>query len=94
MDMGIDIRLPIGMLFTALGGILVVFGALSDSALYQRSLGINVNLGWGAVLLAFGIVMLVLGRAAGAPRPHSTTPKPGPAGTPRAGEQTRATGSN
>ena len=60
--MGIDIRIPIGMLFTALGLILAIFGAVSDSGLYQRSLGINVNFGWGLVLLAFGIVMLMLGR--------------------------------
>ena len=60
--MGLDIRLPIGMLFTVLGLLLTVFGAFSDRALYERSLGINVNLAWGVVLLAFGIVMLLLGR--------------------------------
>ena len=60
--MGIDIRIPIGMLFTALGLILAIFGAVSKSALYERSLGINVNLGWGLVLLGFGILMLLLGR--------------------------------
>lgn len=60
--MGIDIRIPIGMLFTALGLILAIFGAVSNSSLYQRSLGINVNLGWGLVLLGFGILMLLLGR--------------------------------
>ena len=60
--MGIDIRLPIGMLFTAIGLILSIFGAVSDRALYQRSLGINVNLWWGIALLAFGIFMLLLGR--------------------------------
>jgi hypothetical protein len=60
--MGIDIRLPIGMLFTAIGLILSIFGALSDRALYQRSLGINVNLWWGIGLLVFGVIMLLLGR--------------------------------
>ena len=60
--MGIDIRLPIGMLFTAIGLILGIFGAMSDRALYQRSLGINVNLWWGIALLAFGVFMLLLGR--------------------------------
>jgi hypothetical protein len=39
-----------------------VYGFFSDKAIYQRSLGMNVNLGWGAVLLLFGVVMLVLGR--------------------------------
>jgi len=60
--MGLDIRLPIGLMFTLFGLLLVVYGAVSDKSLYQRSLGINVNLGWGAVLLVFGVVMLVLGR--------------------------------
>ena len=60
--MGIDIRIPIGMLFTVIGIVLAAFGAVSDRAIYQRSLGINVNLGWGLVLLGFGVVMLLLGR--------------------------------
>jgi len=60
--MGLDIRLPIGLMFTLFGLLLVVYGALSDKSIYQRSLGINVNLGWGVVLLLFGVVMLVLGR--------------------------------
>ena len=60
--MGLDIRLPIGLMFTLFGLLLVVYGAVSDKSVYQRSLGINVNLGWGAVLLVFGVVMLVLGR--------------------------------
>jgi hypothetical protein len=60
--MGLDIRLPIGLMFTLFGLLLVVYGAVSDKSLYQRSLGINVNLWWGVVLLVFGVVMLVLGR--------------------------------
>ena len=60
--MGLDIRLPIGLMFTLFGLLLVVYGAVSDKSVYQRSLGINVNLWWGAVLLVFGVVMLVLGR--------------------------------
>lgn len=60
--MGLDIRLPIGAMFTLFGLLLVVYGVVGDKAIYQRSLGINVNLGWGAVLLIFGLVMLALGR--------------------------------
>ncbi len=59
--MGIDIRLPLGLLFTALGLLLAGFGALSEKAIYERSLGFNVNLAWGNVLLLFGIAMVVLG---------------------------------
>lgn len=56
--MKLDVRLPIGMMFTLLGAILVVFGLVSDRAIYARSLGIDVNLWWGLVLLAFGVLML------------------------------------
>jgi len=59
--MGFDIRLPIGLLFSALGLVLVVFGATGDRAIYARSLGINVNLLWGLVLLVFGAAMLAAG---------------------------------
>lgn len=56
--MNLDVRLPIGAMFALLGAILVVYGLASDQAIYARSLGINVNLWWGLVLLAFGVVML------------------------------------
>jgi hypothetical protein len=71
--MGLDIRLPIGLMFTLFGLLLVVYGFISDKSIYQRSLGINVNLGWGVVLLIFGVVMLVLGRrAAPAAKPEES----------------------
>jgi uncharacterized membrane protein len=59
--MGLDIRLPIGMLFTIFGIMLIVFGVLSNPALYAQSLGININLNWGIILLLFGAIMLFLG---------------------------------
>lgn len=56
--MGFDIRLPIGYLFTILGVLLVLDGLVTiNSAAYQRSLGININLTWGVVLLIFGLIM-------------------------------------
>jgi hypothetical protein len=60
--MNLDIRLPIGMLFTLLGLLLAGYGLVSDASVYRRSLGHNVNLGWGLAVLAFGIVFLVMGR--------------------------------
>ena len=60
--MGLDIRIPIGLMFSILGGLLTIYGLVSDKTIYQRSLGINVNLGWGLVMLAFGVIMLILGR--------------------------------
>lgn len=59
--MKLDLRLPIGLMFTIFGVILTAYGLLSAATVYQVSLGINVNFWWGLVLLAFGIVMLTFG---------------------------------
>jgi hypothetical protein len=57
----LDIRYPIGGMFVILGAILVIFGLVSDPELYRlHSLGVNVNLIWGCVLLAFGAFMLTM----------------------------------
>ena len=58
--MGLDIRLPIGLMFSLLGALLAVYGlaTASDAALYASSLGLNVNLAWGIALLLFGVPML------------------------------------
>jgi hypothetical protein len=58
--MHLDLRLPIGLMFSIFGALLTVFGMISDRAIYEKSLGVNVNLLWGIVLLAFGFIMLVL----------------------------------
>lgn len=52
-----DIRTPIGLMFLIMGIILVAWGLISDPAIYARSLGTNINLIWGLVLLLFGAVM-------------------------------------
>jgi hypothetical protein len=56
--MNLDLRLPIGLMFSVFGVILTGYGLASDKTIYTRSLGINVNLWWGLVLLVFGLVML------------------------------------
>jgi hypothetical protein len=58
--MNFDLRLPLGLIFTLFGALLTVYGLVSDPSLYVRSLGLNVNLGWGLVVLAFGLWMLWL----------------------------------
>jgi len=61
--MNLDLRIPMGLMFTLVGLILVVYGvATSGSMIYMRSLNINVNLYWGFVLLVFGLAMFLLGR--------------------------------
>jgi hypothetical protein len=72
--MKLDVRLPIGMMFSLLGAILVVYGLVSDRSMYARSLGINVNLWWGLVLLAFGVLMLVFALRARRGQPGDTAP--------------------
>ena len=57
--MSLDLRLPIGLLFLLLGALLGVYGLVSDPAIYEVSLGVNVNLWWGLVMLLFGAVMFV-----------------------------------
>lgn len=59
--MGLDIRWPIGLMFSIIGAMMVIYGAVtgSDAELYKRSLGMNINLGWGLLLLAFGLLMLL-----------------------------------
>jgi hypothetical protein len=61
-----DLRLPIGGLFVVLGVILGIFGVMTngDTVMYQRSGGMNINLIWGGVMLAFGALFLVLARRA------------------------------
>lgn len=72
--MGLDIRLPIGAMFTLFGLLLTVFGLVGDKAIYKRSLGININLTWGVALLIFGLVMLALGRrGTGTAEPSDTS---------------------
>jgi hypothetical protein len=59
--MGLDIRWPIGLMFSFIGVLLVVYGTAtaSDVEMYRHSLGMNINLIWGVVLLVFGAGMLL-----------------------------------
>ena len=64
--MNLDIRMPMGLMFLIVGAILAVFGALThgDPMYAEHSLGYNVNLYWGLLLLAFGALMVILARRA------------------------------
>ena len=58
--MGLDIKLPIGLMFSILGALLLTYGlaTMTDTEMYKSSLGININIWWGALMLVFGIIML------------------------------------
>ena len=60
--MGLDIKLPIGLMFTIFGIILTVYGIFtnSDPQMYQKSFLVNINLWSGIGMLIFGIIMLAL----------------------------------
>lgn len=60
--MGLDLRLPIGAMFALFGIILLFYGLVSDPTIYAKSLGVNVNLLWGMVMLVFGGGMLLWSR--------------------------------
>ncbi|PTX92523.1 hypothetical protein [Opitutus sp. ER46] len=57
--MGLDIRLPIGLMFSLVGVLLVIAGFTVSPEELKRSLDININLYWGLGLIAFGLVMLI-----------------------------------
>ena len=61
-----DIRIPIGILFLALGVILSIYGVAthSDATLYARSENLVINLWWGIVMVVFGALMLYFGTRA------------------------------
>jgi hypothetical protein len=56
--MHFDLRYPIGLLLTTFGAILAIQGAIVRAEV----LGLNVNLYWGAVMIASGLVALYLAR--------------------------------
>ncbi len=60
--MKLDIKIPIGLLFTIFGLVLGIYGIATgnDAGFYDKSLGSNVNLWTGIIMLVFGMIMLVL----------------------------------
>lgn len=60
----IDIRYPIGLLFCVIGIVLLIYGVttMHDMDLYQKSLGVDLNLWAGLLMLTFGVVMLALSK--------------------------------
>jgi sulfite exporter TauE/SafE len=60
----VDIRMPIGLMFTILGLIISAYGIItvSDTEMYQKSLGININIIMGVIMLIFGLIMLYFAR--------------------------------
>jgi hypothetical protein len=79
--MQMDVRAPMGAMFTVLGIALTGFGVFY--ARESLSLGINVNLWWGLIILGFGVVMLLLAWNAGRSAAGRTDVKAPPRDTPK-----------
>ena len=58
--MSFDLRIPLGLMFSVFGLILTGVGLFGGAELTEKSLGINMNLWWGLVMLVFGLAMLGL----------------------------------
>ncbi len=60
----VDIRIPIGLMFSIIGILISIFGVvtMSDTEMYHKSLDINVNIIMGVLMLVFGLVMLWFAR--------------------------------
>ena len=62
--MGLDIRIPLGLIFLIIGGIMSLYGLITRHAadIYDKSMGINLNLTWGLIMFTFGLIMYLVGR--------------------------------
>ena len=62
--MGLDIKIPIGLMFTIMGLILTILGLVTrgDTAMYEQAMGYNINLFSGLIMLVFGGFMLFTSR--------------------------------
>ncbi len=60
----IDIKLPIGLMFSILGLLLTVYGftTMGNTEMYVKTFGINMNLWSGIGMLIFGGLMLFFAR--------------------------------
>jgi uncharacterized membrane protein len=58
--MGLDIKIPIGLLFSILGVLLTIYGlaTIGNMELYEQSMNININLWTGLTMVVIGIVLL------------------------------------
>ena len=62
--MGLDIRIPLGLIFLITGGMISIYGLITrgNDLIYAKSMGINMNLGWGLIMFVFGLIMFFVGR--------------------------------
>jgi ABC-type Fe3+-siderophore transport system permease subunit len=60
---GLDVRLPLGLLFFAIGALLAFYGlSTMGSDIYAKSMGVDLNLIWGSILALVGLITAWIGR--------------------------------
>ncbi len=62
--MGLDVRMPMGLMFSVLGALLLVYGGLTLGRPGTAPTGVPINLVWGLFILLFGLVLIFLARRA------------------------------
>jgi hypothetical protein len=55
----LDLKLPIGWLLSVYGLGLGIYGLVTRKEIYEKSLGLNVNLIWGILMLVIGAGFLL-----------------------------------
>jgi hypothetical protein len=61
--MGLDVRIPLGLMFLVTGALMAIYGLFTQgSAIYEKSLGMDINLIWGSLMFVFGLVLYLFGR--------------------------------
>jgi len=58
----LDLKIPLGCLITFYGIVLTLYGIFTNPEMYRKSLDINVNFGWGLLMLVIGVVLLIAAR--------------------------------
>jgi hypothetical protein len=53
-----DLKIPLGLLLSFYGLILLLYGLFGPDRIYEKSLGLNVNSIWGAVMAIIGALFL------------------------------------
>jgi hypothetical protein len=54
-----DLKIPLGCLLGFYGILLVAYGLLGPSDIYERSLSLNVNLDWGILMIVISGAFLI-----------------------------------
>lgn len=61
--MGLDIRIPLGLIFLIIGAVMATYGlATRGSIIYLISMGVNLNVLWGSIMIVFGSAVLIAER--------------------------------